>query len=167
MNRDQTAHERLIPLLVEIVGAESYLELGTYMNDTISKVKCKQKYGVDNQSHYRGAVRDFAFFLMTTEFFIKEYAPNLGPFDFVFIDADHSAEAVQDDLDGIWPHVSEDGLVLLHDTNPETVADTEPGLCGDAWSAVENILAEYECVTLPYHPGLTIIRKRKQWGPVK
>jgi hypothetical protein len=108
MNRNQTIHEQLIPLLVKAVGAKSYLELHT--------IRCP---GV-------------AMFNVTTAEFIAKNAPVLGPFDFCFIDADHSRQAVRRDFYGILPHISDEGLICLHDTNPATKADTDPGLCGDA-----------------------------------
>ncbi|MHC4094401.1 MAG: hypothetical protein ACYSVY_29715 [Planctomycetota bacterium] len=56
--------------------------------------------------------------------------------------------------------------MLLHDTNPATPYDTRPGLCGDAWLVAETLKHRgYEAVTLNYHPGLTIVRKREKWGP--
>jgi len=114
---------------------------------------------------------ELAYFRMTTQQFIENHAARLAPFDVVFIDADHSEDAVRKDFDGIWPYVSKEGLILLHDTNPETIKDTEPGLCGNAWLFAQDLFLDhndtpmYEVVTLPYHPGLTIIRKRISWGP--
>ena len=175
MKSNQTFHERLIPLLVEGVGAESYLEFGTHLNETIGKVRCERRYGVDKNPveiipSFGATAR---FFKMTTKQFIENHAEQHAPFDFVFIDADHDAKAVEEDFMGIWPHVSPEGLVLLHDTNPETVSDTDPKLCGDAWKFSKVLQTEtdyfdnveFEAVTLPYHPGLTIIRKRISWGP--
>ena len=163
MKRNQTLHEKLIPMLVEGIGAESYLELGTYHNETIRRVNCRHRYGVDKKPVLTDGI---VFFEMTTTEFIKELAKEYSPFDCVFIDASHTALDVMKDFLGIWPHVADEGLVFLHDANPETVEDTDPGLCGDAWGAVRDLTALYECVTIPYHPGLTIIRKRSKGGPV-
>jgi len=56
--------------------------------------------------------------------------------------------------------------VALHDTNPENVSDAQPGFCGDAWKFVVYLLgAGFEGMTLPYHPGITLVRKRVSWGP--
>ncbi len=163
MKRNQTFHEQFIPILVAGVGAKSYLELGTYQNATIGNVKCRRRFGVDVDPIRKRGIR---WFDMPTQQFIRDHAEIHGPFDVVFIDADHSADAVQQDFRGIWPHVSENGLVLCHDTNPETENDTVPGLCGDAWRFAESLhLRGYEAATLPYHPGLTIVRKRSCWGP--
>jgi methyltransferase family protein len=163
MKRDQTFHERLIPLLVEGMGAQSYLELGTHQNETIGKVVCDKRVGVDvNAVDLEGALM----FKMTTEEFMAENAAKLAPYDFVFIDANHELSAVRADFLGIMPFVSPEGLVLLHDTNPETVADTASGLCADSWKFAWGLsVAGMEAVTLPFHPGLTIIRKRAAWGP--
>jgi methyltransferase family protein len=163
VRRDQTAHERLVPLLVELVGAESYLELGTYHNDTISRVHCPRRYGVDKLAI---PLANATMFNMSTAEFVARVAPALAPFDFVFIDADHEEQAVREDFFGILPHVSAEGLIVMHDTNPETRTDATAGLCGTAWRFAEDLqVAGWEAVTLPYHPGLTIVRNRVHWGP--
>lgn len=162
MKRDQTLHERLIPFLVEGIGAKSYLELGTFENKTISRVKCEKRYGVDKKARPCAGVHIFN---MSTQDFIQNWAKEYAPYDMVFIDANHSCLAVKDDFDGIWKYVADEGLVLLHDTNPDRRGDTDPGHCGDAWKFAEEISRVSESVTLPYHPGLTIVRKRKAWGP--
>ena len=166
MRTYQTFHEQLIPLLVEGIGAESYLEFGSNINQTISKVKCARRYAVDT-TIYELDGGNIHFFLMRTQDFIADHAEKHAPFDFVFIDADHSEKAAREDFEGIWPYVADDGLVCLHDTNPETVADTEPGFCGDSWKFARRLTkGGYEAVTLPYSPGLTIVRKRTLWGPL-
>ena len=164
VRRDQTAHERLIPLLVEILGARSYLELGTHANETISKVACERRYGVDIDAVDCDGARMFR---MTTERFFSEEAAALAPFDFIFIDADHALQAVGSDFAVAWGFLAEDGIIALHDTNPETEADTAPGYCDSAWKFPMFLAgAGVEAVTLPFHPGLTIVRKRMHWGPV-
>jgi predicted O-methyltransferase YrrM len=153
----------IIPALVAVVGAQSYLELGTHLNETIGNVKAPKRFGVDiNVVPCDGATM----FKMTTAEFIAKHAATHAPYDVVFIDADHNAKSVASDFYGILPYVVHDGLVLLHDTNPETEADSAPGFCGDAWRFARTLHDErFECVTLPYHPGLTIVRNRFLWGP--
>jgi predicted O-methyltransferase YrrM len=161
--RNQTAHETLIPALVEAIGARNYLEFGTHLNQTISNVRCPLRYGVDRVTvPLYGA----EMFNMSTEEFIANVAHLYAPYDFVFIDADHCLNSVRRDFFGIVDYVSAEGIICLHDTNPETVADTAPGFCGDSWRFAEILHNDgYEAVTLPYHPGLTIVRNRKAWGP--
>lgn len=165
MRRDNSAHERLIPLLVEIVGATSYLELGTHRNETISLVKCEKRYGVDLNAVTCEGVWMFQ---MSTREFLETKAADLAPFDFVFIDAAHSFQAVRADFAQVWPFVAPDGIVCFHDTNPEKASDVDPGLCDDSWRfALALMGAGHESVTLPYHPGVTIVRKRVKWGPIE
>ncbi|MHC4094402.1 MAG: class I SAM-dependent methyltransferase, partial [Planctomycetota bacterium] len=110
---NQTFHEKLIPMLVTGIGARSYLELGTYQNDTIVNVRCPRKYGVDTKPIKIPGVMAFA--MLTSEFlhekdrYGKTRAERHAPYDVVFIDADHSADAVWRDFTGIWPHVSPEG----------------------------------------------------------
>lgn len=162
MKRDQTFHEILIPLLVSGMGAQSYLEFGTHQNETISKVSCAARYGVDPTPV---EIPGIEFFRMSTIEFLRDHARRLAPFDFVFIDADHSAQAVETDFHGVWPHVSPDGLVCLHDLNPETPTDAVPGFCDDGWKFTPMLVGKFEAIVLPYHPGLAIVRKRGTWGP--
>lgn len=163
MKRNQTFHETLIPMLVEGIGAQSYLEFGTYDNSTIRKVRCERRYGVDTKPVYEPGLHMFQ---MTTQEFIAFEAAKYAPFDVCFIDADHNAEAVLRDFLGIIPYMVAEGLILAHDCNPETVADTAEGYCGDGWKAAQHIVeGGWEAMVLPYHPGLLIARKRNDWGP--
>ena len=170
MKRAQTLHEGLIPALAAELGVTRYLELGIHQNETIGGVMeaCPDAYvvGVDRYEPAEWVLGVNYRIMSTVEYLAGPVATD-GPFDMVFIDADHNSEAVLTDFHGVWPHVAPDGLVLLHDTNPETVADTSPGLCGDGWKAARQLTQSgHEAVTLPYHPGLTIVRKRVSWGPV-
>lgn len=164
MRRDQTFHERLIPLLVEGLGAQTYLEIGTDKNQTISKVAAPTRIGVDpNVVELEGCLM----LKMTCDEFVLENAAKLAPFDFVFIDADHKAEQVRSDFINIWPHVAPDGMVALHDTSPEHESDAQPGYCDTAWKfAYYLTCGGFEAMTLNYHPGLTLVRKRSHWGPL-
>ena len=171
MNRDQTLHQELIPLLVDRLGVTSYLEFGIYQNDTIGPVvsRCRNLaiHAVDiNEPHVR--LSGVFYHIMSTSEFIANHADKYGPYDMVFIDADHCAEAASADFLGIRPYLAPEALVLLHDTNPETMADTDKGACGDSWR-LTRIFADvgYEAVTLPYHPGLTIVRNRVSYGPAR
>ena len=164
MNRLQTFHEALIPMLVEAVGARTYLELGTGSNETIARVRCERRIGVDaNWVQCPGVTQ----FCMTTDKFIAEHAATHAPYDFCFMDASHRAEQVQKDFEGIWPLISPEGMLLIHDVQPETIADTDPGFCGDAWKFAKELRElGYESLVLNYHPGILLVRKRTTWGPI-
>lgn len=83
----------------------------------------------------------------------------------LFIDADHSKEAVLQDFRGFFPFVAPYGLILLHDSHPGKEGMMHPGLCGTAYQAIEELSKEtesYEMMTIPISPGLTICRKRQE-----
>jgi hypothetical protein len=163
VKREQDAHERLIPLLVDIVGAHRYLEIGTHMNQTIGRVVCPVRIGVDPAAVETPGM---IMFKMTSEEFLQEHAAKHAPYDVVFIDGDHSAAMVRADFIGLWPYVSADGMVILHDMQPEHESDAQPGFCGDSWKVGVHIVGGYEACTLNYHPGLMLVRKRSRWGPL-
>ena len=50
---------------------------------------------------------------------VIQQAKNLGPFDCVFIDGNHSSEYVKLDLENYTPLVKQGGIVALHDANFE------------------------------------------------
>lgn len=69
------------------------------------------------------------------------------------------------DFRNYFPHVRPHGLILLHDSHPGDASFVAPDLCGGVYQAVEELLqdcAEYEMVTIPFSPGVTICRKRKR-----
>jgi predicted O-methyltransferase YrrM len=85
------------------------------------------------------------------------------PFDLAFIDGDHSN--VAKDWEAFEPRVKQNGLILMHDyfggcqracgrcpqcLGPRTLVDT---VIRPQWQ-------RWECCTLPYCHGLTIVRKR-------
>jgi predicted O-methyltransferase YrrM len=46
---------------------------------------------------------------------VGEGAAEFAPYDLVFVDGDHSAESVFSDLSLVHHHISEDGIIILHD----------------------------------------------------
>ena len=99
--------------------------------------------------------------MSSDDFFIQK-DPSLM-FDFVFIDGNHSKEQVYKDFLNVSNFVIEDGFILLHDTSPCYDEYLEPEWCHDAWEAALKIKKEHkdewEILTLPFNPGLTILKK--------
>lgn len=60
-----------------------------------------------------------------------------GGFDFVFIDADHSYEAVRDDLNAWWPHVRSGGLFCGHDYHKDDIPGVTQAV--DEWAAATGV----------------------------
>jgi predicted O-methyltransferase YrrM len=75
--------------------------------------------------------------------------------DLLFIDGDHSYNGVRADWQLFGPKVRSGGLILFHDyvSIYPGVAQLVDGVIRPDWLA-------FECVTLPWSYGLTIVRKR-------
>jgi hypothetical protein len=60
--------------------------------------------------------------------------------------------------------LSDQGILVLHDTFPINEAATSRERCDDGYLAIEElgqVVSDYELVTIPIHPGITICRKRR------
>jgi len=134
---------RIIPFAEQLIGVDISAEAGNYMQQS-SKTR---------------------FFKGPTQEFGKELEANPLQINMLFIDADHSKEAVLQDFKDFFPFVAPHGLILLHDTHPGNVQMIQPEWCGTAYLAAEELLRKtggaYELMTIPVSPGLTICRKRQ------
>jgi len=176
VRHDGVFHEWFIPKLAASLGSERYLELGTWHGDTFCSTAAivldrgGHAVGVDSAAAI--TVPGALVYQCTTDEFFDKIQPLLGyTYDLVFIDADHTARQVRADLLAVFPLVEEHGIICLHDTFPIREEDTRPGYSGDAWMVAQDLWLRrlptgirpdenYEVLTLPVGPGLTLIRKR-------
>lgn len=152
----------VVKFFVELLKPDNYLELGIYKGETISHVSQyvqKQCIGVDIIAPEKSEC--YTFYQMTTNEFFKTKV-DLPQFDIVFIDADHSYIQSLLDFNNVFGHVAEQGLIFMHDTFPKNEEYTLPGYCGDTYKTAIFLQHRRDCeiVTLPIHPGITIVRKR-------
>jgi predicted O-methyltransferase YrrM len=178
----QTMHEYLLPLLARAIHARYYLELGLATGSSFWPVVEQQikffggeAVGVDTgEVVVRAACARI--YQMETDRFFAEIAPTLPyQFDLVFIDADHRYAQLCRDFEHALGVTRDHGLVCLHDTYPSDVRFTTDGYCADSYRLAAELslpgsgwASRVEAVTLPFHPGLTIVRKRAQhlaWVP--
>lgn len=155
----------LAAMLYSQKGHLTYLELGTAANETLDLVaevvpgaKC---IGVDTKP-VDSPHTNVELYSMTTVEYFWDHAEGDAPFDLCYIDANHAYESVVGDFEAVWPHMSDQSLVLLDDTWPASREATDPGYSNDAYRMYFYLLRErYEAVTIPAGPGLTIVRKAK------
>jgi hypothetical protein len=97
--------------LIERYNIQSYCELGTQLRSAnFDKIKCTHKYCVDDDT---AAQADF---VGTTDSFftgLKAF------FDLFFIDASHYAWQVRTDFINATMHLSDKGIIVLHDCSPD------------------------------------------------
>ncbi len=161
-------HEDFIVHLASIIQPQIYVELGLYQCAVFNRIIpfAQQLIGIDiepSAGKYMHKSPKTHFLNTCTQDYVKQLQDESIAIDMLFIDADHSAEAVLRDFQGFFPFISPHGLILLHDTHPENELQMQPGYSGTAYMAVEELMkqnAEYEMITIPVPPGLTICRKR-------
>lgn len=162
-------HEDFIVHLAGVIQPKVYVELGLYRCYLFNRIIpfAEQLIGIDISAEAGQSMQQSSktrFFKGTTQDFARELAVRPLQIDMLFIDADHSQEAVLQDFLTFLPFVAPHGIILLHDTHPRDEAMMDPKWCGTACKAIE-ILAQdtqsYELMTIPVPPGLTICRKRQ------
>ncbi|TYR75829.1 class I SAM-dependent methyltransferase [Rossellomorea vietnamensis] len=163
-------HEDFILHLASVIRPKTYVELGLYRCELFNKMAefSDQLVGVDinaGAGKYMLNSPKAQFFHGTTQEFAENLEANPLKIDMLFIDADHSKEAVLQDFRNFFPYVVPHGLILFHDSHPRDNRMIQPSLCGTAYQAIEELSKErelFEMVTLPISPGVTICRKRKK-----
>lgn len=159
-------HISMIDHLASWIKPESYLEIGVRDGKSLNVVSKYSKvcHAVDLKFINNNFDNNVITYEMSSdEFFIQKEKSLM--FDFVFIDGDHSEEQVYKDFLNVSDFVIEDGFVLLHDTSPWCDEFLEPEWCNNAWEAALKIKNyhnnDWEILTLPFNPGLTILKKIK------
>lgn len=142
-----TSERMLIHDIPRILGAGDYANLGHYFGGSaILMAKCLQEYGLSGQIysididfHAKAESRLKRFNVVnrieSCAGSTDEWSQKLSnkSFNFVFIDADHSYEAVLKDLKNWAPLVKAGGMLALHDTNQDF-----------SHKAIEQTIAKYE-----------------------
>ena len=150
---DDVWHRDFLDVLAQRMQPELYVELGCATGATLMRVAkhARRAIGVDL---HEVSVERAETFAMPTQEFLKEVLPGLGKVSLCFVDADHDADACEADVRGVLPYMAKRGLVVLHDTFPESEHWRSPALCGTAYKVPERFEGSF---TLRFPPGLTLI----------
>lgn len=115
----------IINHLIRKYKFENYLEIGVCdPNDCFAWIECRNKTGVDPGIEYPPNPVEYK--MTSDEFFDNLNSGNLDlaqdhKWDLIFIDGLHLSFQVQKDLINSLEHLSEGGLILLHDCNPPNI----------------------------------------------
>lgn len=153
----------IIQDFVDMLGAETYLEIGVRFGDSFFPVRCKNKIGVDIviPSWLKGG----EFFEMTSDEFFEKHPRN---FDVAFIDGDHTYEQSLRDAENCLKWMNPNGVVLLHDCNPTdpymaspTLVYGRPNWCGEVWKTIVNLRTrkDLSVYVLDCDFGVGVVRK--------
>lgn len=164
---DANWHEDVIIHMAKLCKPQVYVELGLYQCHLFNRMTRHADHlvGVDVEdvSTYVKTSPNITVIQSTTDQYAKNLRDSPIQIDMLFIDADHSKEAVLADFKNFFPFVRPHGLIFLHDTHPKDLEATRRNVCNDCFMAVEELsknTTEYELLTIPIHPGLTVCRKR-------
>jgi len=161
-------HAPVIGMLASIYKPKVYVELGLHVGETFVKVQphAEKLYGVDiSQNTYLESLKRFHnvnIHYCTTDLFFDNFSEKI---DMAFIDADHCIEGAKRDFDNVLSRLSPGGIILLHDTDPETDDLIRPDRCGDSYKIVAMLEdnPNVNILTLPLtNAGLSIVTKKNE-----
>ena len=115
-----------------------YLEIGVrHPKDCFDHIECQIKHSVDpgfenshNPATYKTTSDDF----FTRLEFNQLDLPSDYKWDVIFIDGLHLAPQVEKDILNSLNHLSENGVIVLHDCNPFLYEDNYTRLVEDYWN---------------------------------
>lgn len=157
-------HPKFLSDLFAWLKPENYLELGIRDGRNFKQVAkyCKKMVGVDISPINFTLEDNMTFHQKTTDDFFSSLEKNTQ-YDCVFIDADHSYEQSLKDFLNVKDMVVEDGFIFFHDTYPYAEYMMDRNLCNDVYKTAlyikQNLIDDFEILTLPFNPGLTIVKK--------
>tara|TARA_B100000029_G_scaffold486763_1_gene541439 strand:- start:400 stop:1071 length:672 start_codon:yes stop_codon:yes gene_type:complete len=147
----------IIQKIIDKKKYENYLEIGCDKDSNFSKIKVKNKIGVDPLSG--GNLK------MTSNDFFKN---NEIFFDCIFIDGLHIYEQVRKDILNSIKFLNPNGIIILHDCMPlkiwnQIVPKMYGHWNGDVWKAIveARTMKDIDTYTCKADHGLGMIFKRK------
>jgi len=96
---------------------KKYLEIGVFRGDTIRRVKAVHKDGVDPGVEGE-TVPEVNYLMGSDDFFELIKSQSSKKYDIIFIDGLHHSEQVTKDINNSLNHLTDNGIIILHDCNP-------------------------------------------------
>jgi hypothetical protein len=147
----------IIQNIINKKNFKSFLEIGSFNNDTFDKILIAKKIGVDPEKG--GNVR------LTSDDFFKT---NKSFFDIIFIDGLHLYEQVRKDFFNSLNFLNPGGIILIHDCLPNKFRDqarlrSHTLWNGDVWKLIVELrtLDYLELYTIIADHGVAIIKLGK------
>ena len=153
----------LIEYLINKYEYSDYLEIGCDQDQLFSKVRIKNKTGVDPING--GNIRK------TSDEFFRE---NKKKFDIIFIDGLHIYNQVKKDILNSVSCLKEEGIVLVHDCMPDSLSKQavpryRMSWNGDVWKAIVDLRQNenLEIYTCKIDQGIGVIKKKRNSSILK
>ena len=168
----------IINKIIETKKFTKYLEIGVcYPHDCFDMVRCAQKDGVD--PGYQNPSNPVNYKFTSDDFFSKleqgllDKSPDYE-WDLIFVDGLHLSYQVEKDVLNSLNHLSEGGVIVLHDCDPFMYEDNYTRLVedywrqawnGTVWKAVYRLKAtrpDLNIATLQADEGVGLIKRGSQ-----
>lgn len=88
----------------------------------------------------------------------KEFAKKGYPYDFIFIDADHSYEGVKADWEYYRYLINKNGVIAFHDILPHAPYKEQPVEVDKLWAEIKNKYNTAEIINKSGGDGIGIVR---------
>ena len=141
----------------------NYLEIGCNDDELFSKIKTKNKIGIDPV--IGGNIK-----ITSDDFFLQ----NKLKFDCVFIDGLHIYDQVKRDIVNSSEFLNDNGFILVHDCLPRSISNQAVPRYkltwnGDVWKAIVDLRRDpnLEIFTCLADEGISIIQKKKNSNILK
>lgn len=168
----------IINFLIEKNKYNKYLEIGVRNpDDCFNIIECETKYSVDPCYEFQGYRPNYQY---TSDEFFNLLDSNMLDlhsdynWDIIFIDGLHISNQVEKDILNSLNHLSENGIIVLHDCNPSDIwfaredyiiDGVAHGWNGTVWKAVYKLRATrpdlFVC-TVDTDYGIGLIKKGTQ-----
>ena len=160
--------------IIEKYNFKTYLEIGIiFPDDCFNHIKCELKDSVDpgyeniNNNAIYPYTSDSFFNLLETN---QTDKPINYKWDIIFIDGLHISYQVEKDILNSLNHLSENGVIVLHDCNPPDIdcaVEDFHGQCwnGTVWKTIYKLRcskSDIDMCVLDWDWGVGIIKKGKQ-----
>jgi len=170
-------------------GLSNYLEIGVFNGHVLFKVKSKFKIAVDPEFRFdflrktgKTILNPYnlfnTYFSKTSDDFFKEDAPDLfvkKKVHVALIDGMHEYAFSLRDVENTLNHLSDDGIIILHDCNPQTkvaggsfeewaARGSNGAWNGDVWKTILHLRSSRDDINvfvLDCDHGLGIVTKGK------
>lgn len=162
-------HDRVLFQIASAIRPACYVEVGIYHAETLNKIArvSDTAIGIDIDPDAERYVKAKNARFVQTNLGLGANALDAAMSDagaqsinLAFIDGDHRSAAVLNDFAVIADRSTPETLIFLHDTWPMDRQQTEDRYCSDSYRVPAEIRrvydGEWQCVTIPTHPGLTV-----------
>lgn len=97
---------------------KNYLEIGVFRGQNIREIIAEHKDGVDPTTELGKTIPEINYPVTSDEFFnlIKDHDIK---YDIIFIDGLHHSDQVDKDIENALNHLVDNGIIVMHDCNPE------------------------------------------------